>query len=94
MSGKAPFEGDPPVSFVLRVVQGEHPKTQSHPNLPSWDPLWGLMRECWDLVPQNRPAMNVVVAEVRIAITLVRDISMLIIPAVGNQLEKEVERRT
>lgn len=63
MSGKAPFEGDPPVSFVLRVVQGEHPKTQSHPNLPSWDPLWGLMRECWDLVPQNRPAMSVVVAE-------------------------------
>ncbi|KAG8898931.1 hypothetical protein FRC01_010720, partial [Tulasnella sp. 417] len=68
MSGKAPFEGVPPGMVLLRVMQGKQPEAKDHPNISSSDPLWGLMRKCWDSDPKQRPPMSVVVAEVRTAI--------------------------
>ncbi|KIO25028.1 hypothetical protein M407DRAFT_76240 [Tulasnella calospora MUT 4182] len=64
MSGKAPFYGLADQVIVRRVMQDQPPKPAHHPNLPADDPLWTLMRRCWDKKPTARPTMREVLLEV------------------------------
>ncbi|KAG8906003.1 hypothetical protein FRC01_008177 [Tulasnella sp. 417] len=63
MSGKAPFYGLADQAIVRRVAQDQPPKPAHHPNLPADDPLWSLMRRCWDKTPTARPTMREVLLE-------------------------------
>lgn len=58
MSGEAPYSKLRPDAVMRRAVTGELPKTEDHPGLPSTDPLWSLMRLCWDRNPAARPTMR------------------------------------
>ncbi|KAG8940442.1 hypothetical protein FRC04_005269 [Tulasnella sp. 424] len=71
MSGKAPYEGVAPGMILLRVMTGKQPESKDHPELPASDPLWGLMRKCWNSDASSRPLMSEVVAEVCIAVALI-----------------------
>ena len=64
MSGKPPFFGLSDVTIILRAMAGEFPKPEDHPGLPPTDPLWGLMRRCWDMSPTARPTMSEILCEV------------------------------
>ncbi|KIO27715.1 hypothetical protein M407DRAFT_72743, partial [Tulasnella calospora MUT 4182] len=73
MSGKAPFCGLQDHIVVARVVQGEPPRPEDHPDLPQSDPLWSLMRRCWDHCSTARPTMRKVLWEVRLQRSSVLD---------------------
>ncbi len=64
MSGKAPFEGLLHQVILRRVTLDEPPIPKDHPNLPARDPLWKLMRRCWNNDPASRPTMQEVLREV------------------------------
>ncbi|KAG9022589.1 hypothetical protein FS837_006283, partial [Tulasnella sp. UAMH 9824] len=63
MSGKIPFCGLPERVILLRVMQNQPPRPEDHPVLPQSDPLWGLMRRCWNPNPTARPSMRRVLWE-------------------------------
>ncbi|KAG9041571.1 hypothetical protein FS837_012078 [Tulasnella sp. UAMH 9824] len=63
MSGKAPFYGLADQVIIRRVMQDQPPKPAHHPNLPADDPLWTLIRRCWDKTPTARPTMREVLLE-------------------------------
>lgn len=64
MSGKPPFSGLQGASIMLQVMNNQHPKPEDHPELSASDPLWSLMRRCWDRTPEARPAMQEVLEKV------------------------------
>lgn len=64
MSGKAPFEDLSDLTALRRVMFGERPTAEEHPNLPANDPLWKLILRCWDSTPKSRPSIREVTGEV------------------------------
>ncbi|KIO15690.1 hypothetical protein M407DRAFT_86686, partial [Tulasnella calospora MUT 4182] len=67
MTGKPPFYKNLHNAFaiVVLVYQGKTPVPADYPELPETHNLWDLMRKCWDPVPNNRPSMAQIAAEVR-----------------------------
>ncbi|KAG8950905.1 hypothetical protein FRC04_006969 [Tulasnella sp. 424] len=63
MSGRPPFDGLLYHVILRRVMQNELPIPKDHPKLPAYDPLWKLMRRCWDKTPAARPGMLEVLRE-------------------------------
>lgn len=61
MSGKPPFFGLRELQIIRRVFQDHQPRSEDHPEIPSSDPLWSLMRSCWKKTPQERPVIQEVV---------------------------------
>ncbi|KIO28104.1 hypothetical protein M407DRAFT_49918, partial [Tulasnella calospora MUT 4182] len=55
MSGKPPFCGLHHPAILYRVMNDQPPKPENHQDLPLSDPLWGLMRRCWNMTPEGRP---------------------------------------
>ncbi|KAG8938822.1 Negative regulator of mitotic exit [Tulasnella sp. 424] len=45
------------VKVILAIINGEKPLPENYPELPAADPLWDIMRECWDDDPAKRPGM-------------------------------------
>lgn len=65
MSGETPFYGKPAGRIVIDISRGKMVDPRNHPGLPLADPLWPLLRRCWDMVPENRPTMEQIVQTVR-----------------------------
>lgn len=66
MSNQAPFHGLPQLVILRRILLNEPPKPEDHPGLPAQDPLWGLMRRCWDPRPSARPTIYEVQIKARL----------------------------
>ncbi|KIO32985.1 hypothetical protein M407DRAFT_65924, partial [Tulasnella calospora MUT 4182] len=64
MSGEPPFHGLPASHIILHIATNRQPNPEQHPELPSSDPLWSLMRGCWSETPKARSTMQEVVREV------------------------------
>ncbi|KAG8923337.1 hypothetical protein FRC01_012881 [Tulasnella sp. 417] len=62
-SGKAPFADLGTHSILVRLCDNQHPTVDEHPGLPPLDPLWSLLRRCWDRDPGARPTISRVVEE-------------------------------
>ncbi|KAG8955542.1 hypothetical protein FRC00_005323, partial [Tulasnella sp. 408] len=78
MSGKIPFDGLAEQVVILRVLQDQPPKPDHHPNLPADDPLWKLMRRCWDKTATARPTMREVLVEIPEALDQGGNLSLLV----------------
>lgn len=65
MSGREPFAGLSQIEVLRRLISEGMPTPEDHPGLASSDPLWSLMRRCWDPAPQARPTMLEVIQELR-----------------------------
>ncbi|KAG8914297.1 RHO1 GDP-GTP exchange protein 2 [Tulasnella sp. 408] len=63
MSNQAPFYGLSQLAILRRIIQNELPKPEDHPSLQDQDPLWNLMRRCWDQSPVARPAIDQVLVK-------------------------------
>lgn len=58
MTGSPPFaQVDTPAKVMFRILQEKHPKPEEHPQLLSNDPLWSLIRRCWNRDRQKRPIL-------------------------------------
>lgn len=66
MSNQAPFHGVPQLVILRRILYNEPSKPEDHPGLPAQDPLWGIMRRCWDPLPSSRPTIYEILIEVRL----------------------------
>ncbi|KAG8942530.1 Negative regulator of mitotic exit [Tulasnella sp. 424] len=58
MTNKLPYAGalsDPKV--IMAIMGGKKPPPEHYPELPATDPLWDVMRECWNDDPAKRPGM-------------------------------------
>lgn len=69
MSGKPPFhqhKSAPPI--ILAINEGQMPIPAEHPGLPEADPLWALLRRCWDPIPTRRPSIHRIIAELEVEI--------------------------
>lgn len=65
MTGKPPFHGiKNNLAIIIAVNNDETPAPADHPNLDEHDPLWDLMRKCWDPDPTARPDIGKVIEEV------------------------------
>ncbi|KIO32986.1 hypothetical protein M407DRAFT_210413, partial [Tulasnella calospora MUT 4182] len=64
MSGRSPFFGLQTPQVMARLMQYQQPRSGDHPEISPSDPLWSLMRRCWDKVPDLRPEMEKIVVEV------------------------------
>lgn len=63
MSGRNPFhKRKNDAARIVAVCFGETPSPEDHPHLPSDDPLWVLLKECWS-EPDKRPTINTVLHE-------------------------------
>lgn len=51
--------------IVVAVTNGETPSPQDYTELPAADPLWNILKECWDAEPTKRPTMVEVLDKVR-----------------------------
>lgn len=71
MSGEGPFQKVHSQAKVeIHISCGNTPKPCDHPQLKEEDPLWDLMRRCWEREPNKRPSMGQIVSEVRQVIRL------------------------
>ncbi|KIO27180.1 hypothetical protein M407DRAFT_73539, partial [Tulasnella calospora MUT 4182] len=69
MSGKAPFHqlaDRARAVIVLKIYNNVMPHPDDHSKLTSTDPLWNLLRKCWDPAPDKRPRITEIVSEVRV----------------------------
>lgn len=66
MTGCAPFSKlkYAPARYMQAVMAGYMPEPVDHPQLPASDPLWPIMRSCWQRNGRQRPSMDTVVAKV------------------------------
>ncbi|KAG8901267.1 RHO1 GDP-GTP exchange protein 2 [Tulasnella sp. 408] len=65
MSSQAPFHGLSHLVILRRIILNNPPKPEDHPDLPAQDPLWDLMRRCWNPLPAARPTIYEVLIELR-----------------------------
>ncbi|KAG8966736.1 hypothetical protein FRB90_010938 [Tulasnella sp. 427] len=66
MSGKGPFyqfAEKQRGTIVLRIYNNITPRPDDHPKLQATDPLWDLLRKCWDPSPPYRPPMTEIATE-------------------------------
>ncbi|KAG9038313.1 hypothetical protein FS837_001264, partial [Tulasnella sp. UAMH 9824] len=63
MSGKAPFSDLRESAILFRVISNQPPRQEDHPDLVPTDPLWSLMRQCWNMIPEMRPSIREVLRE-------------------------------
>lgn len=66
MTGKLPyitFNSD--MGVIKAIWGGATPSPEDYPELPASDPLWSVMRECWDEDPSQRPTMERLVTKLR-----------------------------
>lgn len=65
MTNKPPFLGILlEAMVVMAIMNGRPPSMEDYPELPATDPLWDLMRECWNQEPSERPTMVDVLGKV------------------------------
>lgn len=65
MTGRAPFYLCPTAAAVIiSVYEDKTPSQKDHPELAEQDPLWSLMKECWNPRPDKRSPMGQVGYEV------------------------------
>ncbi|KAG8940441.1 hypothetical protein FRC04_005268 [Tulasnella sp. 424] len=58
MSGKAPFHGIKHSPAIMRkICGGATPNPKVHEQLKENDPLWDVMKSCWQFKPSDRPSM-------------------------------------
>ncbi|KAG8989766.1 hypothetical protein FRB90_002079 [Tulasnella sp. 427] len=69
MSEKAPFQGFREPYILFRVMNEQPPKPEDHVKLPASDPLWSLMRSCWQNNPNERPSIQQVARELLEAVS-------------------------
>lgn len=50
---------------ILAIASDQMCKPEDHPGLPADDPLWQLLRRCWNPDPQARPTAAQLIEEVR-----------------------------
>ncbi|KIO21280.1 hypothetical protein M407DRAFT_245524 [Tulasnella calospora MUT 4182] len=66
MTNKPPFFKISREAMVLvAITNGDVPATEDYPELPTVDPLWDIMRECWAQEPTERPTMVEVLDKLR-----------------------------
>ncbi|KIO31601.1 hypothetical protein M407DRAFT_19349 [Tulasnella calospora MUT 4182] len=64
MTGNRPFYNKPTEGLIfVAVFNGEIPQPADHPQISETDPLWSLMKKCWNSEPSERPSMIQIVAE-------------------------------
>ncbi|KAG8972776.1 hypothetical protein FRC05_009606, partial [Tulasnella sp. 425] len=58
MSGKAPFYQiiHKPM-IMMKICGGVIPDPKAHEQLKEDDPLWDVMKSCWEFKPSDRPSM-------------------------------------
>ncbi|KIO23170.1 hypothetical protein M407DRAFT_244874 [Tulasnella calospora MUT 4182] len=59
MTNKPPYIkllSDPKV--IMAIITGQTPLQANYPELPATDPIWGIMKECWNKDPVKRPTMH------------------------------------
>ncbi|KIO15691.1 hypothetical protein M407DRAFT_86685, partial [Tulasnella calospora MUT 4182] len=66
MTGKAPFHAirGGVGSIIFIIMRGETPIPSDYPALAQDDPLWSLMKKCWDPQPDRRPSMSQIIYKV------------------------------
>ncbi|KIO27181.1 hypothetical protein M407DRAFT_23598 [Tulasnella calospora MUT 4182] len=64
MSGKPPFYKKRPEGAVIAINNDQTPMPNDHPELPEEDPLWILLKSCWDSEPSQRPSVDYIIAEI------------------------------
>ncbi|KAG8906434.1 hypothetical protein FRC01_008021 [Tulasnella sp. 417] len=70
MSIRHPFAGVSVGSpeWAAAILYGVPPKLEDHPNLPENDTLWPLLQRMWSRYPADRPTIDEVMKQVRLAI--------------------------
>lgn len=68
MSGKPPFYGLQHPAILYRVIEDQSPRPEDHDSISTSDPLWSLMRRCWDMNPEARPRMAEILNEVSVSV--------------------------
>ncbi|KAG9041361.1 hypothetical protein FS837_012373, partial [Tulasnella sp. UAMH 9824] len=63
MSGQVPFHDLRESAILFRVTNDRPPRKEDHQSLSDTDPLWDLMRRCWNMTPGARPPMQEVLRE-------------------------------
>ncbi|KAG8935492.1 Negative regulator of mitotic exit [Tulasnella sp. 408] len=59
MTGKLPYANfNSDMGVIKAIWEGVTPAPEDYPELPASEPLWGVMRECWDEDPSKRPVMQ------------------------------------
>lgn len=58
MSGEVPFFRCHKANILYKAFAFNEPKPEDHIKLPPGDPLWKLMRGCWQKIPAERPQMR------------------------------------
>ncbi|KAG9026829.1 hypothetical protein FS837_004494 [Tulasnella sp. UAMH 9824] len=72
LSGKPPFYGLQQAVILRRVIKNQQPRQEDHRELSPSDPLWSLMRRCWNMIPGTRPPMQEVLREVSISMDSIK----------------------
>lgn len=59
MTNKLPYvELVSDAKVIMAIMSGQRPLPAHYPELPSTDPLWDRMSECWCDDPMERPTMT------------------------------------
>ncbi|KAG8942533.1 hypothetical protein FRC04_003604 [Tulasnella sp. 424] len=70
MTNKIPYAkitSDPKV--IMAIMDGSLPSPEDYSELPVTDPLWDIMKECWNKDPTKRPTMVDVLERLRACTT-------------------------
>ncbi|KAG8912777.1 hypothetical protein FRC01_004901 [Tulasnella sp. 417] len=68
MTSKIPYaEILSDVKVILAIMGGQRPLPENYSDLPSTDPLWDVMGECWCEDPMKRPTMTEVFDKLHIS---------------------------
>ena len=65
MTGKLPyFSYNSDMGVIKAIWDGVTPAPEDYAELPASDPLWGIMRECWEEDRSMRPTMEQLITKV------------------------------